>query len=277
MELAQWQAAVRTVPMSHGHASYAEFGEGEPVVLLHGVAFTSGGHDFFANVEALAENFRVIAPDLVGWGATSRLQQAYSFARLVDFVRELQDSLEIPRWHVVGHSMGGWIASLFAYESPERVDRLVLVGAGGAATRPLKAMTEFQPPSLDDVRATLVDRTTLDADAARPWAEYSYDRVRDPEALASYRRILAHMSDPETRNLYNMLRRYPHITAPTLVVWGKDDPVNALELGETVAESIPGAALALLDCGHSPNTERPEEFNRRVSAFLTDGPYRMTP
>lgn len=271
MDLAQWQAAVRTVPMSHGHASYAEFGEGEPVVLLHGVAFTSGGHDFFANVEALAENFRVIAPDFVGWGGTSRLKQAYSFARLVDFVRELQDGLEIPRWHVVGHSMGGWIASLFAYESPERVHRLVLVGAGGAATRPLKAMTEFQPPSPEEVRATLVDRTTLDDEAARPWAEYSYDRVQAPEALASYRRILAHMSDPETRNLYNMLRRYPHITAPTLVVWGKDDPVNALELGETVAESIPGAALAALDCGHSPHTERPEEFNRRVTAFLTDG------
>lgn len=268
MDLAQWQAAVRTVPVAHGHASYAEFGQGEPVVLLHGVGFTSGGHDFFPNVEALAENFRVIAPDLVGWGATARLQQAYSFARLVDFVRELQDALEIPRWHVIGHSMGGWIASLFAYESPERVDRLVLIGAGGAATRPLQSMTEFQPPSLDEVRTTVAGRTTLDEEAARPWAEYAYERVQDAEALASYRRILAHMSDPETRNLYNMLRRYPHITAPTLVAWGKDDPVNALELGETVAKSIPGATLALFDAGHSPHTERPEEFNRRAVAFL---------
>ena len=272
MEVAQWRAAVRTVPMSHGHASFAEFGRGEPVVLLHGVGFTQGGHDWHENVEALARDFRVIAPDLVGWGATSRLQQGYSFARLVDFVRELQDSLAIPRWHIVGHSMGGWIASLFAYESPQRVDRLVLVGAGGAATRPLRAMTEFEPPSLDEVRSTLAGRSVLGEEAARSWAEYSYTRVQaDPEALASYRRILTHMSDPETRNLYNMLRRYPHVTAPTMVLWGKEDQVNSLELGETVARSIPHADLATLDSGHFPHTECPGEFNRRVLAFLGDG------
>ena len=270
MDLAQWQAAVRTVPVAHGEASYAEFGKGTPVVLLHGVGFTAGGHDFFGNVEALAgAGFRVIAPDLVGWGGTSRLQQSYSFARLVDFVRELQDALEIPRWHVIGHSMGGWIASLFAYESPERVDKLVLEGAGGAATRPLSSMTEFQPPSLDEAVATLVGRTTLDDAAARPWTEYALERMSEPEALASYRRILAHMSDPETRNIYNMLRRYPHITARTLVVWGTNDQVNALELGETVAKAIPGAQLVTVESGHSPHTERPEEYNRHVADFLT--------
>jgi len=271
VELGQWQAAVETVRMSYGDASIAQFGRGDPVICLHGVGFTAGGHEWSSNVEALAQNFRVIAPDFVGWGAGSRLRQGYSFARLADFVRELQDRLGIARSHVVGHSMGGWVASLFAYESPQRVDRLALVGAGGAATRPLPMMTEFQPPSLDEVTAMLAARTGRPADAVRPWAEYTYGQVQDPEALASYRRILAHMSDPETRNLYNMLRRYRYIGAQTLVVWGQEDPVNSLELGKQIARSIPGAALAVMAGGHFPQSERPEEFNRHLTAFLTEG------
>jgi pimeloyl-ACP methyl ester carboxylesterase len=271
MEVGQWQAATRTVQMSHGDACVAELGRGEPVILLHGVGLTQGGHDWFRNVEGLAENFWVIAPDLVGWGRGARLRQGYSFARLVDFVRELQDCLDIPRAHVVGHSMGGWVASLLAYESPQRVDRLVLVGAGGAATRPLPMMTEFQPPSLDDVRAMLAMRSGLAEETVRPWAEYAYGAVQGPEPLASYRKILAHMSDPETRTLYNMLRRYPHITAQTLVLWGEADQVNSLELGEQIARSIPDAALAVLPCGHFPHSERPQEFNRRLTAFLAEG------
>lgn len=271
MDVEQWQAATETVRMSYGDASVAQFGRGDPVILLHGVGFAQGGHDWFRNVEALAENFRVIAPDFVGWGAGSRLRQPYSFARLTDFVRELQDSLGIRRSHIVGHSMGGWVASLFAYESPQRVDRLVLEGAGGAATRPLPMMTEFQPPSLDEVAKTLAERSGMSESAVYPWAKHAYEQVQDPEALASYRRILAHMSDPETRSLYNMLRRYPHIGAQTLVVWGNADQVNSPELGQQVARSIPGAALAVLECGHTPHLERPEEFNRRLTAFLTEG------
>jgi pimeloyl-ACP methyl ester carboxylesterase len=267
----QWQAAVRRVRMSHGDAAVAEFGSGEPVILLHGVGFTQGGHDWFRNVEELARDFRVVAPDLVGWGAGSRLRQGYSFARLADFVRELQDCLDIPRSHLVGHSMGGWIASLLAYESPSRVDRLVLVGAGGAATRPLPTMTEFQPPSLEDVQTLLAARSGLGEEVVRPWAEYSYQKVQDPEALASYRRILAHMSDPETRGLYNMLRRYPYISAQTLVLWGEADQVNTLALGQEAARLIPDADLTVMECGHFPHSERPEEFNRRVGAFLAQG------
>jgi pimeloyl-ACP methyl ester carboxylesterase len=257
--------------MAHGEGCYAEFGAGEPVILLHGVGFPQGGHDWFRNVAVLAERFRVIAPDLVGWGSGARLQQPYSFARLVDFVRELQDGLGLRSSHVVGHSMGGWVASLLAYESPERVDRLVLVGAGGAATRPLPMMTDFQPPCPDDVLDALVARTGLDEDALRPWAEYAFGKVDDPEALASYRRILAHMTDPENRLLHNMLRRYPLVRAGTLVVWGRDDQVNDLSLGEQMARDIPGAALAVLDAGHFVPSERPEDFHRLVVPFLATG------
>ena len=76
-------------------------------------------------------------------GARDRLDIEYSFAYIVDFVREFQDALGIERSNIVGHSMGGWLASLFAYESPNRVNKLVLVGSGGTRTRNDSSMTSF--------------------------------------------------------------------------------------------------------------------------------------
>ena len=78
------------------------------------------------------------------------------------------------------------------------------------------------------------------------------------------------MTNPLTRQRYNTLRRLPHIKAPTLVLWGRDDQVNALEMGEATARGIPGARLIVYDgVGHSPAQDVPEQFNRDVIEFLT--------
>lgn len=271
MRLADWEAHRRTVQMTHGEGTYVEVGDGPPVVLLHGVGFAQGAHDWFLAVDALAENFRVQAVDLVGWGTGARLNQAYSFARLVDFVREFQDRLDLPVTSVVGHSMGGWVASLLAYESPERVDRLVLVGSGGMATRPVAMMTEFTPPTQAEVEAGLAARCDAPAEDVAAWAEYGWRNVQTTVALENYRRLLAHMTEPENRALYNVRRRLPLVPAETLVVWGENDTVNDISLGRETVELLPRATLTTLACGHFPHTERPAEFTRRVTAFLGGG------
>jgi pimeloyl-ACP methyl ester carboxylesterase len=213
----------------------------------------------------------VLALDLVGWGRGARLQQGYSFARLVDHVREFQDRLGLSSSAVVGHSMGGWVASLLAYESPERVDRLVLVGSGGMATRPLPMMTEFVPPSLADVESALAARSDLPAEELFEWAEYGWRGSQLETAIDSYRRILAHMTDPETRSLYNLRRRLPLVHTETLVVWGTDDAVNDIALGRETTELLPRAALVTLPCGHFPHSELPGEFAQCVGDFLEGG------
>lgn len=271
MLVAEWQSLRRTVAMTHGDGSYVELGAGPPVLLLHGVGFAQGAHDWFLNIEALAQRFRVFALDLVGWGRGARLGQGYAFARLVDYVREFQDELGIRTSHVVGHSMGGWVASLLGYESPQRVDRLVLVGSGGVATRPLPMMTSFEPPPLDEIVAALSARSSLREAELRPWAEYAWQNVQDSAAADSYRRVLAHMTDPETRSLYNMVRRLPHLAAETLVVWGEQDSVNDIALGRKTCELIPDASLSILPCGHFPATELPLEFNQLIRSFLSGG------
>jgi pimeloyl-ACP methyl ester carboxylesterase len=123
----------KSVELSHGRTRHLEAGGGPAVILLHGVAFASGGDSWLANVGGLAPKLRVLAPDFPGWGPGDQLELGYSFAYLADFVREFQDALGLENSHIAGHSMGGWVSSVLAYESPQRVGKLVLVASGGMA------------------------------------------------------------------------------------------------------------------------------------------------
>jgi pimeloyl-ACP methyl ester carboxylesterase len=256
------------VTLSHGRTRYFEEGEGAPVILLHGVGFTTGGDSWFLNMPALADGLRVIAPDFLGWGAGDRLPIGYSFAYLVDFVREFQDALGLERSHIVGHSMGGWVASVFAYESPDRVDKLVLVGSGGLATRTLASMTGFKPPSAEQLRAQLQARIPQEGVDFDKLVEEGMRIAQTPGVVEAYQKIMDHMNEPLTRARYNTVRRLPHVKAKTLIVWGRDDTTNALELGEQAHQLVPNSEMVVLDCGHFVPTEKPDEFNRAVGAFL---------
>lgn len=258
----------RHVTLSHGDARYFECGTGPALILLHGVGFTAGGTNWLFNLRALARNRRVIAPDFLGFGTGGRLQQGFSFAYLVDFVREFQDALDLARSDIVGHSMGGWVASLLAYESPERVDRLILVAAGGVATRTPAMMQRFEMPEKEAFPRSVADRLAIPVEAVGPLAELEWQTAVTPGALDAYRRLLAHMTDQETRARYETRRRLPRVKAETLVLWGKDDKVNDLSMGETVAGLIPKATLEVLPCGHAVPTEAPQLLHDAVLAFL---------
>jgi len=260
----------RTVELSHGRTRYFEAGEGRPVILLHGVGFTSGGDGWFLNIGPLSERgLRVIAPDFVGWGTGDRLPIGYSFAYLVDFVREFQDALSLEKSHIVGHSMGGWIATVFAYESPERVDKLVLVAAGGVAPRTLHSMTHFEPPTREQLKAQLQARIKKEGVDFEALLDQQMKIAEQPSAVEAYRLILEHMNNGLTRQRYNTVRRLPHIKAKTLIVSGDGDTTNAPEMAEALHQGIVGSSLVMLrGCGHFVPTERPDEFNRALAEFL---------
>lgn len=264
------EGAEAWVELSHGRTRYLRRGAGQPVLFLHGVGFTDGAEVWSETVERLAGTHDAIAVDLLGWGDGDRLDASYSFAYLVDFLREFQDALGLPSCHVVGHSMGGWVASLLAYESPGRVDRLVLVGSGGTMTRPLRTMTRFEPPeSAEQVYLDLVGRRGYPAGpASQALAELQFQRVQRPGVLDSYRRILEHMTDPVHRARYNTVRRLPRISAPTLVIWGRHDEVNGVDMGRRTAGLVPGAELVILDCGHFPASQAPDPFHDALLRFL---------
>src|SRR5437867_4871430 len=263
------QVAEKYVTLSHGRTRYYEAGSGDPTILLHGVGFANGADNWTYNMGPLSSRLRVLAPDFVGWGKGDFLDLEYSFAYLVDFIREFQDALGIERSNIVGHSMGGWVASLFAYESPNRVDKLVLVASGGTATRTLPSMTEFKPPTRDQLRAQMDDRVKAPGADLDVRADNEHAKTQIPGALEAYKRIQSHMNNNLTRVRYNTLRRLPLIKAPTLVVRGREDATNAYELGQKTHELIPGSKMVTIEnCGHFIPTEHPEEFNKALLEFL---------
>jgi pimeloyl-ACP methyl ester carboxylesterase len=262
------QIAEKWITLSHGRTRYFETGRGdEPTICLHEVGFTAGGDDFLSNMEPLAIKGPVLAPDIVGWGMGDRLQQEYSFAYIVDFVREFQDALGIKRSNIIGQSMGGWIAGLFAYESPSRVNKLVLVCAGGITLAPGSGLVDFKPPTRDEIRSVLEGRIKVPGVNFEELSEQYYAKALVPGAQEAHVKILNHMSNPETRERYNLIRRLPHIEAPTLVVSGDHD--SRLAGWKEHYRKIPNVRMEVIaDAGHFVSVEKPDEFNRLVAAFL---------
>jgi len=263
------QVTEKFAAMNHGRTRYYEAGSGYPTLLLHGAGFESGGDSWLGVMEPLAERYRVLAPDSLNWGPGDVFDQEFSFAYLVDHVREFMDVLGIAKANVVGHSMGGWIATLLAYESPERVNKLVLVAAGGAATRPLQNMVEWKPPALEEMKQRLARRLANAPLPAEPIVQHYVNKLQTPAQTEGFAKVMRHMTNPLTRQRYNVLRRLPYISSPTLILWGRNDQVNELAMGEALNKGIKGSKLVVFEeTGHGVPQERPEEFCRELRAFL---------
>lgn len=273
-----------SLDLSHGRTRYLEAGPVETgpletgtvpaVILLHGVGFAPAADSWRANIGGLAAGLpgtaglRVLAPDFPGWGPGDQLELGYSFAYLTDFVREFSDALGLAAAHVVGHSMGGWVASLLAYESPQRVGKLVLVASGGMARRQLPAMNDWTPPGEQEIRASLSGLEQAGVDV-EPLVKERAGLAGDPGRAERFRRVMAHMTHPETRRRYHMARRLPHIRSSTLILWGTADTINDIELGRETQRLLPHAEMKVFEgAGHGLPVERPAEFNQAVLDFL---------
>jgi pimeloyl-ACP methyl ester carboxylesterase len=245
---------------------YEARGEGPAVVLVHGGLVDSRQWD--DQMGPLAQRFRVVRYDLRGYGQSA--QPAGQFWPTED-LRALLDFLKIERATVVGLSLGGIVAADFALEHPERVARLVFVGAGLRGDR--------QPPdekSLAAYRALGSEgpekyfETFLKADLLAGLRERPQARARmrammldNYKALAYLRAGLAQSPEPPT------IERLGRINFPTLVVVGSLDSKNLLNIADTLAAGIPGARKVVIPgASHHPPVETPAEFNRALLDFL---------
>ena len=228
-----------------------EFGEGaHSLVLLHGLSGSARWWRY--NVLGFARHFRVLVPDIVGFGRTRCRGPLPDMAGFAEVLAGWAERLELGAVDVVGHSMGGQIAMHLAGHFPERVRRLVLVDAAGIP-RPL----------------TPLGLARFAADVAPPsrWGDPRFVPVIVGDALLTGPRTIV-------RALVRILRDdvralLPRITAPTLVLWGERDTVIPLEHARELRARIPGAQLVVLrGAAHNPMVDRPDDFNRVVTAFL---------
>lgn len=258
----------QNVAMSHGRTAYFEAGSGQPVILLHGSGIEQGGADFLPSMGVLGREFRVLAPNLLGWPPTGTLEEIASFPYLVDFVREFQDVLGLRRTHLAGVSMGAWLAAIFAYESPQRVDKLVITGNPGLHGSANDRMLTWQAPPEDRVRSWLEGVTGVPGIDGEALQREKLSGIGEPGVTEAFARLMRHMGTTANRQRYATARRLPYIEAPTLHLWGRTDP-HARE-AETWQSLTPNSRLALVDAGHRLHVEEPRMFAEAVAAFLRE-------
>ncbi len=238
-------------------------GRGEPVVLVHGFG-TEASVNWHLQLPALRHRFRVVAPDLPGFGASERVGGERIIAFQVETLHELLTRLGHGPVRLVGHSMGGWISLAFAATHPDLVSQLVVVDAAGLRFEPdLTLQRVLLPECARDVHDLMV------ANFQRPPRLPGFV-LRD--VLRACRREAAGRTEILRQLVYGaefLDERLGRITAPSLIVWGRTDSLTPLALGERLAAGIPDAELVVFDdCAHSPNLERPGPFNELLLGFF---------
>jgi len=261
----------KNVSMSHGTTHYVEAGTGYPVIMLHGSMIFQGGIDWLPCMPQIAEKFRVLAPDFLGWPTGDTRPNMDAFPSLVDFVREFQDSLGISSSHLVGTSMGGWIAGLVAYESSSRVGKCVQTGHNGFTTSPNRGMTNWDQPPADEEAQKWVMDVTKDADIdGETILQEKLDKIHDPDFVSAFRNLMHSMGDGENRERYALGRRLPHTPVPTLFLFGENDSPATMAISEKLPQMAPhGRLVVMKDSGHRNHVEQPVVFGMNVVDFLS--------
>jgi 4,5:9,10-diseco-3-hydroxy-5,9,17-trioxoandrosta-1(10),2-diene-4-oate hydrolase len=272
----------RTVRVHGKDIFVAEAGAGAPVVLLHGGGpGASGVSNYSRNIDALAEHFRVLVPDMPGYGRSAKgVDRSDPFGYLADHIRGMLDELGIERAHLVGNSYGGSCALRLALDTPHRVDRLVLMGPGGVGTTRglptpgLQSLLSYyggDGPTLDKLRTLIRTYLVFDGDAVpESLIESRYAASIDPEVVANPPLQRPAGLGTLWRMDFTRDRRLSTLETPALVIWGRDDKVNKPSGATMLAERMPNAdVLITANTGHWVQWERADLFNAVTTAFLT--------
>jgi pimeloyl-ACP methyl ester carboxylesterase len=266
----------------HGYRrAFVSFGEGPALLLIHGIGDSS---DTWQPVlEELGRHHTIVAPDLLGHGRSEKPRADYSVAAYANGMRDLLSVLEIDRATVIGHSLGGGVAAQFAYQFPDRCERLVLVDSGGIGRSvspflrlatvpgvevlmplfglpPVRAVTRF-------AAGVMRHLTDLGRDAEELMAVF--DALPDTAARTAILRTLRSGVDWRGQVITMLDRAYLAEGMPTLLVWGRHDAVIPLGHGRLAQAALPGSRLEIFDdAGHFPHHSDPARFVQVVTDFM---------
>jgi pimeloyl-ACP methyl ester carboxylesterase len=258
-------------------------GEGPPLILVHGLAASLEYWQY--NIAALATRHRAYALDLLGFGRSDKEVEDFSLSYAASFLAQFMDALGIERAHLVGNSLGGVVCAQTAVQFPERVDSLVLVGSAGFGRELNPLLRLWSVPVLGD----LVFRVFQKAfPLAKRWA-FGDPGCIDDRWLTSVATVLrtpglrentlkvaregVDLRGQREEMFRGLHRGLGGMGVPTLIVWGSRDVVVPLSHAYTAERLIPESEVCVMErCGHVPQVERPEEFNRLVQGFLATVP-----
>jgi pimeloyl-ACP methyl ester carboxylesterase len=266
----------------HGHRlSYRTAGHGPLLVLLHGIAGSAATWE--DAIPRLSEHHTVIAPDLLGHGESSKPPEDYSLGAYANAVRDLFGALGYERGTIIGHSLGGGVAMQFAYQFPERCERLVLVSSGGLGREIHPLLRAAALPGAEVVLpwlcaagrrsvATLTHafgRVGLRAstDLEERWRNFS--SLEDSGARQAFMHTVRGLIDLRGQRVSATNRLYLAAELPTLIIWGERDPLIPVRHAHEAHARIPGSRLQIFPrAGHFPYLDDAQRFADSVLAFV---------
>ena len=251
---------------------YEEQGRGEPLLLINGLAFPMDL--WFAQIEELSKDFRVIALDNRGIGRSDKPDEVYSMELMASDAVGLLRSLGIQKANVAGLSMGGFISQEIALSYPEMVNRLILVATGMGGPRSLA----LGKPFWDRVASAIAGK--------KPWEVYRIDLtlMTAPDFVEQHPEILdkaveLRMENPQplhafvrqytAAGFFDSNQRVHKIDQPTLIVLGRNDPIFPIALAEDFRQKMPRAKLVIYEnCGHAIHLEKADQLSRDIREFF---------
>lgn len=235
------------------------------LVFVHG--YLGGSMQWADQVETFAEHFRIITPDLPGFGENHAMTTPQTIPGLAQYVLDELDRLEVNRFHLVGHSMGGMIVQEMVAMAPERVDKLVLYGTGPIGIMPGRFET------IDESRRTVKEKG-VEASGRRiaaTWFQHGesaegYRVCAELAVKASEQAALAGLTAMES---WSGVASLSKIASKTLVLWGDGDRAYLWKQPEQLWREIANARLGVIPgCSHSVHLEKPQLFNAMLLDFL---------
>ena len=239
-------------------------GSGPPLVYLHGAGGTPGWQ---THHEDLSQHYTVYAPAQPGFNGTERPDWISTITDVAHFNLEMIQVLGLENYILIGSSMGGWLSAEMAAMDHGNLKALVLIDAAGV--RPVKG--------------EIAEIFMVSSNTRAGQRFFDTSQVPNYESLTQEPTPEQVLVEPSNREMASRLcwKPYLHnpslphylkkVTTPALVVWGKQDAIIPLECGEMYQQALPNASLKVIDqCGHSPQVEKPQEFNKVVIAFLSD-------
>ena len=274
--------------LSNGRMRYFEAGSSDQrLILSHGMGVYTAGDTFQFVIEALAERFHVYAIDCLGFGKSTRaMDYGPTFDIIVDGIREFMDVVGIPHAHYVGHSAGGWWGPILAYESPERITRLVCMSSAGLDPTPVPGVSTYTAPTLEEIEQyiapSVFEGSHLTPELAKEWAQRMQANAMEPGAVDGLRPLVEQMASTAARSHYLVGRRLQQLKMPVMFLWGKRDRKEPLPTwtaeweatgGDPGKGSKPwapqGTTYVLMEGGPQLQWERPQEVIDHLIEFLS--------
>lgn len=237
-------------------------GAGAPVLFLHGAG---GAGIWLPFMDTLSDRFDVIVPDHPGYGRSDRPEWLDELSDLAYFYLDFMNALDLEGVHLVGHSLGGWLAAEIAIRNTSRLRSLTLVSAAGLHINGLPKGDIFLWSPEERVRNLFVDQKFADARLAAPVTDELVDVALKNDLTTADLAWNPRFHHPQVRKWIS------RVDVPTLVVWGDRDKVFPPQYGEEYHRLIEGSRLAVLPgCGHIPQVEKADAFVDLFTRFVED-------